>query len=117
MTELVLPDGQPAVAAVPKIAGVHPFGSKILIEALTSRELNPTTLALPEGSSAGGEESPQAYIIEVGPGLSDDSGLKVGDRIFWEGKGMMVNDPRAKKDRIRAILEPHNVRAIIEEVS
>ena len=114
MTDIVLPDGQAAVTPVPNVVAIHPYGSKILIETITSRELNPTTLELPEGASMG-EESPQAYIIEVGPALPEDSGLKVGQRIFWEGKGMAVEDPRTKDGRVRAILEPHNVRAIIEE--
>lgn len=114
MTDIVLPNGQAAVTPVPKIAAVHPFGSKILVETISDRELNPTTLEIPEGTSMGGE-SPQAYIVEVGPALPEDSGLKVGQRIFWEGKGMAVEDPRVKPGRVRAILEPHNVRAIIEE--
>lgn len=107
-------DGSEAVVAVPEIKAVHPFGSKILIETITDRELNPTTLAIPEGASMGGE-SPQAYIVEVGPALPENSGLQVGQRIFWEGKGMAVEDPRTADGRVRAILEPHNVRAIIEE--
>lgn len=115
MPDIVMPDGQPAVAEIPKIKGVHPTGSKILIETLTGRELNPTILEIPDGAEAD-EGSNQAYIIALGPAMPDDSGLEVGQRIYWEGRGMPVEDPRTKPGgRIRAILEIHNVKAIIEE--
>jgi hypothetical protein len=115
MPDIVLPDGKPAVAEIPKIKGVHPTGSKILIETLTPRELNPTTIEIPEGMEED-SGSNQAYIIELGPAMPDDSGLEVGQRIYWEGRGMPVEDPRTKSGgRIRAILEIHNVKAIIEE--
>ena len=112
VTKLFMPDGSVAVTQVPKIKAVHPFGSKILVEALKSSEVLGTMLAV-DGSDTG--DAPQAYIVELGPQVPEESGLKVGQRVYWEGKGMAVKDPRANSDRIRALLEISNIRAIIEE--
>jgi hypothetical protein len=98
---------------VPKIKAVHPFGSKILIEVLKPDEVLGTKLYLGDRTEVDG--APQAYIVELGSTVSKESGLEVGQRIFWEGKGTPVQDPRAKNDRIRALLEISNVKAIIEE--
>lgn len=96
----------------PKISGVHPFGSKILVEILNQDELLDTNLFVPDNVKNDG--APQAYIIELGPQINSDSGLKVGQRIYWTGKGTAVEDPRNTK-RVRALLEVHNIQAVIEE--
>gem|GEM_PF-3399116 len=108
--EITLSNG--ASTKAPKIAAVHPFGSKILVEVLTAEEVLHTSLYLSEITTDDG--APQAYLLELGPGVSADSGLKVGQRVYWNGKGTAVTDPRAGK-RIRALLEVHNIQAIIEE--
>ena len=106
-------DGSEAVVKLPKVAGVHPFGSKILIECLGTKEIMGTDLVLNEDVQTG--DAPQAYIVELGPNVPEDAGLSVGQRIYWEGKGMGIEDPRTANNRVRAILEIHNIRAIIEE--
>lgn len=97
----------------PKIVGVHPFGSKILVEVIPAEELIETSLYVPDNVSSDG--APQAYIVEVGPGITPESGLAVGQRIYWSGKGTAVSDPRASDKRVRALLEVHNIQAVIEE--
>jgi len=114
VTKLVMPDGSNVVKQVPKVKAVHPFGSKILVEALKASEVLGTTLAV-DGINSDTGDAPQAYIIELGPSVPEDSGLEVGQRVYWEGKGMAVKDPRAEEDRVRALLEISNIRAIIEE--
>jgi co-chaperonin GroES (HSP10) len=106
--------GSSSTFKCPKIAAVHPFGSKILVEVLQPDETIQTTLYLSDKTQDDG--APQAYILELGPGVAADSGLKVGQRVYWNGKGTAVNDPRASK-RVRALLEIHNIQAIIEEDS
>ena len=98
--------------AAPKITAVHPFGSKVLVEVLLPEDILDTNLFLPENTEA--EGAPQAYILELGPQVSPDCGLAVGQRVYWSGKGTAVADPRAGK-RVRALLEVHNIQAIIEE--
>lgn len=97
---------------VPKIGAVHPFGSKVLVEVLQPDEVLNTNLYVGENADADG--APQAYILELGPQVSPECGLKVGQRVYWSGKGTAVNDPRAGR-RVRALLEVHNIQAIIEE--
>ena len=102
--------------SVPKVKAVHPYGSKILVECLNNKELIDTTLFIPEDTAP--SDAPQAYILELGPQVDEGSGLSVGQRIYWEGKGLAVNDPRSEKsNRVVALLEIHNVRGIIEEES
>jgi len=102
--------------AVPKVKAVHPYGSKILVECLNNKELIDTNLFIPDDTAP--SDAPQAYILELGPQVDEASGLAVGQRIYWEGKGLAVNDPRSEKSgRVVALLEIHNVRGIIEEVS
>lgn len=99
---------------IPKVKAVHPFGSKVLVECVNNKELIDTNLFIPEDTAP--SDAPQAYILELGPALDEKSGLEVGQRIYWEGKGLAVNDPRSEKSgRVVALLEVHNVRGIIEE--
>lgn len=106
-------DGSEAVVRLPKIAAVHPFGSKILVEILKADEVLGTNLVINDNSDVGG--APQAIIIELGASLPDNCGLAVGQRVYWDGKGLAIDDPRAEHGRIRALLEISNVKAVIEE--
>lgn len=114
---LVIPD-QPSVvttvpvSTIPRIAAVHPFGSKILVDVLRPDEAMGTSLYMSEDTKVDG--APQAYIVELGPDIKPEMGLAVGQRIYWGGTGTPVNDPRCA-NRVRALLEVHNVKAIIEE--
>lgn len=113
-SKLVMPDGSEATTQVPSIKAVHPFGSKILVETLKASEVLGTHLAVDQTNTDTGD-APQAYIVELGPQVPKDIGLEVGQRVYWEGKGMAVNDPKTEKGRVRALLEISNIRAIIEE--
>lgn len=98
---------------VPKPTAVHPFGSKILVEVLNPDEVLGTNLYVAKTTEVDG--APQAYIVELGPGIGVDSGLKVGQRVYWSGKGTSITDPRTTSGRVRAMLEVHNILAVIEE--
>ena len=100
--------------AAPKVTAIHPFGSKVLVEVLEAEDILDTSLFIPEGTESDG--APQAYIIELGPQVDKSCGLAVGQRVYWSGKGTAVADPRQTK-RTRALLEVHNIQAIIEERS
>lgn len=106
-------DGSEAVVKLPKIKAAHPTGSKILVECLKADEVLGTDLVINDNTDVGG--APQAYVVELGPGVPDDSGISVGQRVYWEGKGLAIDDPRAECGRVRALLEIHNIKAIIEE--
>lgn len=115
MAKIVGITGQEITAAakkVPAIKGIRPYGSKILVEVLNPDEVLNTNLFVDKDAKVSG--APQAYILELGNQVPPDSGLEVGQRIYWTGKGTSIEDPRST-DRVRALLELHNILAIIEE--
>lgn len=110
---ILTPTLEEYVKPLPKIKSVHPFGSKILVEILRADEIMGTKLHI--GDNAVADGAPQAYIVETGPTLPADCGIKKGQRIYWTGKGTQVEDPSATNKRVRAMLEISNVLGIIEE--
>ena len=98
----------------PRMGAVHPFGSLVMIELINQEELVDTTLHLPENVTLN-DGAPQAYIMELGPKVSEDSGLAVGQRVYWQGTAIPVTDPRAKEGRFCGLLEMHQIKGIIEE--
>jgi co-chaperonin GroES (HSP10) len=98
---------------LPKVKAVHPHGSKLLVEVLKADEILGTGLVLTDKTELNG--APQAYIIEVGPAVPPESGLKAGLRVYWTGKGTQIEDPNTTNGRVRALLEISNILAIIEE--
>lgn len=106
-------NGQELRAALPKAKAVHPFGSKILVEILRENEIMGTSIHI--GDDVQSEGAPQAYITELGPGVPAECGLKVGQRVYWSGKGTQITNPGCTTDRVNALLEISNVLAIIEE--
>lgn len=112
-TPILDPNGQQIKACLPKIKSVHPFGSKILVEILKADEVLGTALHLSENMQVDG--APQAYITELGPTVSPDCGLAVGQRIYWTGKGTQIDNPACSSGRVNALLEINNILAIIEE--
>lgn len=123
-TPLIIPQqqgialGSPeARPSLPKIKSVMPFGSKILVEVLRDDEIMGTNLFVGAGKGTGGTDggAPQALIIKLGPCVSPDSGLAEGQRVYWSGKGTLVDDPSKDPGRSRALLEINNILAIIQE--
>jgi hypothetical protein len=110
---MILPAKVTNRQALPKVSGVHPFGSKILVEVLRGDEIIGTSLLVGDRVQADG--APQAIIMELGPAVPSDSGLKEGQRIYWTGRGTEVKDPRTAEGRVRALLEISNILAIIDE--
>jgi len=111
MGSIVSANGE-KISLVPSITEVVPFGSSILIEHLSAQELLGTELFVSDDTKVDG--APQAYILALGSKLTEDSGLKVGDRIVVQGT--FVPMPRlANNDRVRGVIEVHNVKAILKE--
>lgn len=100
-----------AISSVPKVIGVVPTGSSILVELLTDQELTSSNI-LVKGSSVDGP--PQAYVVAVGSSLCKECEVKVGDRVVLSGNGTFV--PKYDESlRTRLIVEVHNVKAIVQE--
>lgn len=98
---------------VPTIKSVHPCGHKVLVECLRNDEIYSTNIEVVD--SANVSDVNQAYVIAVGPTVPKEWGLQPGQRIYWTGKGLPVDDPRANYGRKRVLLDVSNVVAIIEE--
>ncbi len=94
-----------------KIVSVKPTLSLVLVEHLNAADVNTTQLIVNENSNYG---SPQAYVLELGPSVSKDSGIKVGDRVLLQGSYVPV--PNFDHNvRERGLVEMHNIKAILQE--
>ncbi len=110
---ILMPTLEPVRTILPKVSAVRPYGSKILVEILKNDEILGSTIQVSETTQVDG--APQAYIVAVGPDVPEASGLAVGQRIYWTGRGTQISDPNANTGRVRALLEIANVLAILDE--
>lgn len=98
-----------SLSSVPKIKSVKPTGNQILVEFLTAQEAMGTSLDLGE-SKVG---APQGYILDLGPKVSEEWGIKKGDRVLCSGN--FVPCPEMAGDRMVGLLEPHAIKAVLVE--
>jgi len=112
-SKLVLPSPILGSRCAPKLKGVTPAGSSILVEMLNADEALGTTLYVKNDSNVG---APQGYILAFGPSLKQDEiHLKVGDRVLLQGTFVPVPNFDESK-RQRGLVEIHNIKAVFEEV-
>jgi len=111
MTEILTPDGN-TLSSTKAVKAIHPFGSTILIENLKPDEVLNTKLYVSEDTET--EGAPQAYIVELGPKLSEECGLNKGDRVVIQGSYIPVANTSGN-GRTRGIIELHNIKAVVEE--
>jgi co-chaperonin GroES (HSP10) len=98
--------------APPKISGLRPLGSSVLIEILSEGEAIGTNLHVTKGTQVG---APQAYIVSVGAGVKlEDCGFKIGDRVVVQGTFVPLPN-YDKHDRMRGIVELHNLKCVLLE--
>jgi len=103
--------GNELCSKAPQIVEAQPFGSMVLVEHLTAKEILGTTLEVNKNTQVG---SPQAYIAKLGPKVSEESGLKVGQRVLLQGTYVPVPHYGDTK-RERGLVEIHNIKAILVE--
>lgn len=98
---------------VPKIKGVAPTGSQILIELLTPQELMGTNFFV--GEKVDTKVPMQGYIRAMGPGVkTSDWGFSVGNRVLISGSGVMApNYDNSYRERF--FMEPHAIKAVLTE--
>jgi len=106
---------------LPKIAGVRPVGSLVLLEILDEQEVLGTKMILPSKSGPSSNPmygAPQAWVRAVGPGFKAESfGYDVGDRVLLS-TGVAVPCPqREGEKRDWVLVEPGAVRGVIIEES
>jgi co-chaperonin GroES (HSP10) len=104
----------PAIKAAPKVTGVHPLGSNILIELLNTQELTSNQIIVAEGTGTT-DGPPQAYVIEVGPSVTcPEIKALVGKRVVVNGRGVNVPDFDGHS-RIRLLVEYPMIKAVLDE--
>lgn len=99
--------------SVPKISGVKPTGSQVLIEILTPNELMGTNLAITDKVDL--KVPLQGYVTAAGPSFKSDVwGFDIGDRVLISGSGVMApNYDSSKRDRF--FMEPTSVKSVLLE--
>lgn len=104
---------QPTFVPVPKVTGVKPCGSQVLVEVLTPQELANTSITI---SGTTDLKVPlQGYIRSAGPNFkTEEWGFKVGDRVLISGGGVMApNYDDSHRDRF--FMEPHAIKSVLVE--
>jgi hypothetical protein len=99
--------------SVPKVAGVKPTGSQVLVEILTPNELMGTSLAITDKVDL--KVPLQGYVKAVGPSFKAESwGYDVGDRVLISGTGVMApNYDSSHRDRF--FMEPTSIKSVLLE--
>jgi co-chaperonin GroES (HSP10) len=99
--------------SVPTITGIRPAGSKILVELINPEAVLATKLILKEDTKTGSE---QAYIVAFGPCVKQEEvKLAVGDRVLLGVCPKPLQEAKQFTDKRLALIEIHNVNAILEE--
>jgi co-chaperonin GroES (HSP10) len=87
-----------------------PIGNQILLELLTAQEMLGTKLILSNESKTMKEF--QAVILALGSLVSENYGLKVGDRVLLSGNGVPVpNYDSSERDKV--LMEPQSIKALL----
>ena len=122
-SKLVTPDGISIASSgsivgaekstTPKVKGVRPCGSQVLVELLTQQEMMGTNISISDKVDL--KIPRQGYVRSVGPGFkSEDFGFKVGDRVLISGGGVLAPDYDGCH-RERFFMEPHAIKSVLEE--
>ena len=99
--------------SVPKITGVAPVGSQVLVEILNKDEVLGTKLHLVDNQDV--MDTPQAYILAMGPRVKPEEwGFDVGNRIMLSG-GFVEAPKFNDSERQIGTIEPNSVKAVLEE--
>jgi len=105
----------------PPVRAVKPLGGQILVEVYSEEELSDSPIILPDNAkgkaSLGVGGAPQGRVLDIGPGLPAEFGIKVGDRVLLQGSFVplpKLSDQR-DGDRERALVEPHTIKALLIE--
>lgn len=109
---IINPVGEP-ISSTPKVTGVKPVGSQVLIEILTPQEIMGTSLTISEKTDL--KVPLQGYVKDVGPSFASASwGFAVGDRVLISGSGVLApNYDNSHRDRF--FMEPTAVKAVLAE--
>ncbi len=105
--------GETKAYSVPKVAGVTPTGSQVLVEILHPQELMGTTLHVDAKTDV--KVTLQGYVLAVGPAVKvEEWGFKIGNRVLVSGGGVMApNHDGSHRDRF--LMEPQSIKGVLTE--
>lgn len=92
------------------VVSITPVGNQILVERLNESELINSSLLI----STESKPSNQGYILAIGPTVSKDLNLKVGDRVFLQGSYVPVPN-FDNSNREKNLLYPDMIKAVLNE--
>lgn len=100
------------VSLTPRVTGIVPCGSQILVEVLTAQDKMCTNLVVGSEVEVG---APQGWVRSIGPSVKLEGwGFKIGDRVMLNGTGPIC--PKFNESgRDWVLLEPHSIKAVLTE--
>lgn len=99
--------------ALKKVIGAKAVTSKIIVELIPAKELLNTKLIIEGEIENSGP--PQAYITDIGPSLTGETGFKVGDRVILSGTYCPIFFHDIKNARPKGVIEVHDIKAVLIE--
>jgi co-chaperonin GroES (HSP10) len=105
----------------PPVRAVKPLGGQVLVEVYDESELSDSSIILPDNAKGKGSlgvgGAPQGRVLDIGPGLPKEFGVKIGDRVLLQGSFVPLPKLMDQRDgdRERALVEPHTIKAILLE--
>lgn len=99
------------VKAAKKIKKILPAGNQVLVQRITEDELIGSSFVI----STQKQSSNQGYIVAIGPTVSKDCGLNVGDRVLLQGSFVPVPQYDGDNDHEQNLVFPDMIKGIILE--
>ncbi len=95
---------------VKRIVGIKPVGTQVLVEQLTTQESMGTILHVPGKDT----NTPQGYVLAIGPMVSEAFGIKVGMRVFFSAPHAYL-PPGQTAERQSWCIEWNAIKGILME--
>lgn len=95
---------------VRNVVSITPVGNQVLVERLNESELINSSLLISTNSSP----SNQGYVLAIGPMVSKECNIKVGDRVFLQGSYVPLPN-FDNSNREKNLLYPDMIKAILNE--
>ena len=98
---------------VPKPKYATPVGTQVLVELLTPKETLGTRLHLDGDMKV---DTPQGYVLNVGPMVPKEFGVQKGDRVFISTPSAVFPPlTRNEDDRQQVCVEYMTIRGVLHE--
>lgn len=95
---------------VKNVVSITPVGNQVLVERLNESELINSSLLISTNSSP----SNQGYVLALGPMVSKEYNIQVGDRVFLQGSYVPLPN-FDDSNREKNLLYPDMIKAVLNE--